>query len=232
MITLGILSWGDNKTLINTLDRLTKVDLWPYIESAYIFFQEMTENDRAIAKHFGLRYMGTSRNIGISEGYSILVNSATEDKFLFLESDWAAIRPASFVIPSAENLLDEHGVDLVKLRHRQTPGNPLWTLQFKDNEYQRPTHLLDCVHWHDTPDVFPEINKFRDWYLTTSKNGNWTLNPTLARTEFLRKTILPRIAQSGEIRARGTERDLQPWWETQNFIVAQGEGIFTHHRIG
>ncbi len=91
---------------------------------------------------------------------------------------------------------------------------------------KQPSHLLDSIHWTNPAQFDPIMNIGGGWFYTTAKNANWTNNPTMFRTDWLRENILPRIGNSD------IEVDLQPWWEQQDFDVIQGNGIFTHKRIG
>jgi hypothetical protein len=224
-MTIGILSWGAHKTLTNTLTSYEKYGLWD--KERIIFFQERSTEDINIATRFGYESMGINKNIGIGPAIRRLAEEATGELFLFLENDWELVEPASNTIAQATVFLGSYVADVVRLRHRQNPGHPLWTRQFAGNEYARPTHLLDCIHWVEEPEKYiSEIQKLGDWYFTTSKNANYTNNPCMYRTEFLRENILPHIAQD-----MGFERDIQPFWEQQSFRIAQGRGLFTHNRI-
>ncbi len=225
-MTLAVLSWGAHKTLRNTLESYRTFNLDKLDAERIIFFQEITDQDIAIAKEFGYKFMGTDKNIGIAQAYKMLVEKSTSDLFLFLENDWTLIEDPSEQMYDAAELLRNEVVDVVRFRHRKYPGDPLYTRQFENREFDQPSHLLDSVHWTDPIKFYPFINKQDAWYMTTSQYANWTNNPTMFRTKWLKKNILPRIGNSD------IEVDLQDWWETQVFMVAQGEGLFTHNRIG
>lgn len=225
-MTLAVLSWGAHRTLINTLESYKTFGI--SAPEKIIYFQEITNEDKRIADKYGFKYIGSKDNLGIAKAYRKLLSEATEDTFLFLENDWVALESGDTII-KAQELLYAGLVDVVRLRHRRFPGSPLWTLQFKGNEYTRPSHLLDSVHWQEHPEkVFPEIIKVVEFYMTSAKYANWTNNPTIASTEWLRKTIVDKTG------GKDIEVDLQQWWEKQEHIsVAQHEvGIFTHKRIG
>ena len=203
------------------LDHLAKQKL--------IFFQEISDQDREIANNFGYDIIGSDINIGIAEAYSFLVEKASEPIFLFLENDWLLLEKADKPINAGIQFLNNKQADVIRYRHKTYPGHPLWTRQFDGKEYDRPTHLLDSIHWREDPSIFPEITKkvtkSGNWYFTDARYANWTNNPTMFKTEFLVTKIVPRLGD-GDI-----ERDLQGWWEKQTFIVAQGDGLFTHFRI-
>jgi len=225
-MSIGVLSWGQHKTLRNTLQSYETFGLNKLDEERIIFFQEITDQDIQIADEFGYKAIGAETNIGIAQGYKRLVEESTSDLFLFLENDWLLLEDPSDQMFEAAELLRNEVVDVVRFRSRKYPGNPLWTRQYEGKEFDHSEFLLDSIHWTDPIKFFPFIRYEHDVYVTTSQYANWTNNPTMFRTKWLRKNILPRIGD------RDVEVDIQPWWETQAFAVAQGEGLFTHWRIG
>lgn len=236
-MTIAILSWGSHETLVNTLESYKKYRLDD--EDKVIFFQEITEEDIEIAHRYGYRWLGSPNNIGIGAAYGELVKEAMGEFFLFLENDWELVRDPDHQIHAAEVLLHAHLTDVVRFRHRYLPGAPLWTRQFEDREMERPTHLLDSVHWTDPANKFPDLvkktgvllrtgydeNVQEVFWITDAGHANWTNNPTLFRTDWLKEHIVPRVGNSD------LERDIQSWWEQQPFRVGQGNGLFTHNRI-
>ena len=224
-MTIGILSWGAHKTLRNTLESYERLGLTALDQERVILFQEMTALDSIIAEDYGYKAIGQATNIGIAQGYKRLVEVATGDLFLFLENDWTLIENPEKQIHDAGQLLRGYVIDVARFRHRKYPGEPLYTRQFAGHEEEHPTHMLDSIHWTD-PDKFYGVAKLHDWYVTNAHFANWTNNPTMFRTEWLKTHILPRIGD------RDAEVDLQPWWEQQRFLVAQSDGLFTHNRIG
>ena len=228
-ITIAVLSWGQHKTLINTLESYCQWGLDRLGDERVIYFQEISEKDREIASRYGYDCIGSDTNVGIAAAYKALVEQSTSESFLFLENDWMLISDPLRIVIEADWMLEKE-VDVVRLRHRQIPGEPLWSRQFAGREYTRSTHLLDAVHWRTDEELnqFPEIvtdSFWLHWFFTTAKNANWTNNPTMFKRQWLIDNIIPKI--SGDI-----EVNLQEWWEQQKFVVAQGNGLFTHHRIG
>lgn len=226
-MTLAVLSWGYHETLINSLESYRKFGLDKLFDEKVIFFQEYSKRDKEIATEYGYEAFGSPENIGIAEAYKLLAAYASGEFFLFLENDWLLLEEAEPAILEGQFLLDG-AVDLVRYRHRDNPGNPLWTRQFQGREYERPTHLLDAIHWEPNMEKFPEIYKTtvgeHDWYICSSKNANWTNNPHMARLEFIRNEVVPNLGDDN------IERDLQSWWEQQEFSIAQGGGLFKHER--
>ncbi|MEI7814132.1 MAG: hypothetical protein WCJ13_05020 [Coriobacteriia bacterium] len=222
-MTIAVLSWSARATLISTLESYRRFGLDELDEDRVIFFQQMVDDDRAIAEEYGYRCLGSALNLGIAGGYRQLLEAAQGDIFLFLENDWELIVDPKGQLGEASALLREGLADVVRFRHRERPGEPLYTRQFAGNEHIKPTHLLDSVHWCDAE--FPEITLRDGWFWTTARYANWTNNPTMFRTDFLRDQIVPRMGNLD------VEVDLQEWWEQQDFIVIQGKGLFTHNRL-
>lgn len=229
-MTTAILSWGAHGTLINTLKSYKKYGLDQLDDDRLIYFQEYTQKDGEIADKYGYTALGSPENTGIANAYKHLVNHASGDLFLFLENDWELIEEPQYILDTAAYMLRQEVVDVARLRHRKNPGAPLWSQQFKGRELDRPEFLLDCIHWTD-PLIFSPLIEELDldqergrWVGALAKNANWTNNPTMFRTEWLREHIVPRI--TGDI-----EVDLQGWWKEQPFFVGQGNGLFTHNRL-
>jgi hypothetical protein len=234
--TLAMLSWNAHKTLRNTLNSYRYFGLDKLADERIIFFQEISETDRIIANNFGYKAIGSDQNIGIAQAYKELVEKSTSDLFLFLENDWVLLDKPDDQITEAEEFLSEEWVDVVRFRHRQFPGAPLWTLQYKGSELERPEFLLDSIHWTDPGKFVYYEDNGHDWrpiikigpfYVTSAIYANWTNNPTMFRRGWLKKVILPRLGN------KDIEVDIQEWWREQpQILVAQGEGLFTHNRIG
>jgi hypothetical protein len=229
--TLAVLSWNAHRTLKNTLESYKVWGLDVLANERIIYFQEFSQEDRDIARKYGYKAIGSPDNVGIAKAYDTLVNTSTKPFFLFLENDWILLENPHDIINDSIAMLDNRYVHVVRMRHRQNPGAPLWTLQFKDEEYERPTHLLDAVHWTEA-DKFPEIFVHHGplgvkFYCAFAPNANWTNNPTMFRTEWLKRHIVPRMGN------RDVELDLQAWWEHQTFVVGYASpGLFSHRRIG
>lgn len=223
-MTIAILSWRSPKTLENTLNSYRSLGLDKLDDDKVIFFQDISNDDEIIAYKYGYYPMGAFSNIGIAEAYKSLLEYAGGDTFLFLENDWELIQDPVLQITEARTLLRHGKADVVRLRSRAKPGWPLWSSQFAGHEMQSPSHLLDAVHWRENPEHLGPIEKDGMWYKTTAQFANWTNNPTMFRTQWLKDKIAKRMTND-------IEQDLQPWWEQQDFIVAQGEGLFTHNRI-
>jgi hypothetical protein len=230
-LSIGILSWGSHATLRNTLESYKEHGLLKQAAQIFIFFQEFCKEDAQIAGDYGISAYGASQNIGIANGYKTMLNIVEHPYYMFLENDWELkVDNSEGQLKQGIDLLN-NSVDFVKYRSRLYPGNPLWSRQWAGGqEINHPEHLLECIHWRTNKSIDKNFSDYltnigNGWYRTTSRYGNWTNNPHLVKIDWLKKYIVPKLG------TRDIERDLQPWWRNQEFIVAQGDGMFTHYRL-
>lgn len=231
-ISIGILSWGALNTLFNTLKSYQRNGLLDIVQETTVFFQETTRQDTDMAEYFNVKYIESPDNVGIGKAFSILAENAISDNILFLENDWVLIEEKEKVYDELSKglYLLENDVNVVKYRHRKTPGDPLYTRQYEGREMDLPTHLGDCLHWKNNPDVdFPSYIK-RDsrtgFFIIPSSNCCFTNNPTMYKTKFYTDTI-SSFAGTGI----ALEGNIQNWWEQQPFFLGHGDGLFKHYRI-
>jgi hypothetical protein len=203
-----------------------------------LFFQEFNDDDKSIAEHFEIDYIPSETNIGIGNAFVALAESVKYENFLILEHDWKLIENSEVTLDrlkSGIELLDQ-GVNTVRYRHRKDPGFPHFSQQYMgvnwdyyDKEIQANSpHLLDSIHWIDSPEVqFPnKIFKQGNYYTSDSKYGNWTNNPGLFKTQFFLDTLKPFTGQGIDL-----EGKISYWWARQNYTCAHGEGLFKHEDI-
>ncbi len=235
-LTIAVLSWGSPTTLQATLESYRTHGLFDYADNRLIHLQEVKRSEAAIAERYGFRPDGSSENIGIGGAFARLVAQSRDKYFLFLENDWQLIVTRDLMvrrIDSAVALLESGRVDCVRFRHREDPGEPLYSRKFEGRELDQTSHLLECVHWIAHPEkTFPTyIEAIRSmnelFYVANSSYANYTNNPCLYRTEFLREAILP-VAQNASLTL---EPDMDRVWAAGNYRVAQGEGLFSHRRL-
>jgi hypothetical protein len=205
-----------------------------YVNDVTILFQEVSEQDIQIAKHFNIPYIPMNENIGIGEAFLKLTENAQTKNVMILEHDWKLIENEQVAIDrliSGIQMLNS-GYSCVKYRHRENPGKPLFSRRHEGNElnyYDKEIectspHLLDSVHWCDTSEKFPDlIGKHGEYFTTTSRYANWTNNPCMYKKDFYLETVKP-FAGSGVT----LEGNISKWWAKQNYKVAHGEGLFTH----
>jgi hypothetical protein len=233
-ISIGILSWKSGQTLVNTLTTYYQNGLFDVVNDVNILFQEISEQDKQIATHFGIPYIGLENNIGIGQGFIELTNQAKTDNVLVLEHDWKLIENKETTyerLKSGIEMLNK-GYSCIRYRHRKEPGHPHFSFRYKgseldyyDNEIECTSpHLLDSVHWTDPSQEFSQyIEKDGEYFTTTSRYGNWTNNPCLYKKDFYLNTVYPFAG--GGIALEG---NISKWWAQQIYKVAHGEGLFKH----
>jgi hypothetical protein len=234
-ISIGILSWNSGQVLVDTLTTYYENGLFDIANDTTILFQEINEQDIQIVKHFGLNFIGLNNNIGIGKAFIKLTQNAETENVLVLEHDWNLIEPTDITydrLKSGVDLLNKD-INAVRYRHRKYPGHPHFSFQYQGREidyYDKEIectspHLLDSVHWCNPAEKFSDLIKTNgEYFLTTSRYGNWTNNPTLYKKEFYLQ-IVSKFAGDGI----ALEGNISKWWAQQQFGVAHGEGLFTHN---
>jgi hypothetical protein len=235
-ISVVILSWGNCDVLYNTLTTYKENGLFDMINDVNILFQEVTDRDVQITRHFGLDCIGLHNNIGIGKALNKLVNVSQTENVLILENDWNLIENTEVTFNRLQSGLDllNGGYDVVKYRHRKDYGNPLFSLQFKDKELEEydswsdisSPHLFNSIHWVEKPEEKFKglIEKKGEYFSTTSRYGNWTNNPCLYKKNFYLSVIKPFMGEGIDL-----EQKIAHWWPRQNFKMAHGEGLFKHN---
>ena len=233
-ISIGILAWKSGQTLVNSLYTYHQNGLFDMVNDVTILFQEYSTQDYQIATHFGLEFIGESKNIGIGQGFIKLTENALSDYVLVLEHDWKLIENKETTYERLKRSYQaiEMGLDVVRLRHRKDPGYPHFSFKYQGRELDyydeeigcTSPHLLDSVHWCE-PDVkFPNlIQKSEDIFHTTSRYGNWTNNPCLYKKDFYLNTVKPFVGEGIAL-----EGNISKWWAQQQYKVGHGEGLFKH----
>lgn len=234
-ISIGILAWKSGATLQKTLETCQKNGLLHLSDDVTIYFQEISEADKKLAEKYHVRYIGGAENVGIGKGFISLAEQAKYDNILLLEHDWNLIENPSVTkkrLLSGIDLLNI-GFHVVKYRHRNRPGVPLYSETFKGRELDyldewhqcTSPHLLESVHWLDPAEQFPDkIQKEGEYFITTSRWGNWSNNPSLFKKDFYIEVVKPLAGDRADL-----ERKMALFWPKQNFKVAHGEGLFTHN---
>jgi hypothetical protein len=233
-ISIGILSWKSGQTLVNTLQTYFDNGFIHQVNDVRILFQEISDQDIEIAKHFNIPYIPIKGNIGIGEAFITLTNESQTDNVLVLEHDWKLIESAETTferLKSGIEMLDK-GYSCIRYRHRNQPGHPHFSLQYQGREldyYDKEIectspHLLDSVHWTDPSNEFPQfIGKDGEYFTTTSRYGNWTNNPCLYKKDFYLNTVKPFTGSGISL-----EGNISKWWAQQTYKVAHGSGLFCH----
>ena len=124
-ITIGILSWKDCSTILNTLESYKKNGLLDLVNTV-IFFQEISHFERSIAEKYNIKCIGNDKNIGIQKGFFELINNTDTKYFIFAESDFELIHNIDETKKTLEDSIKllENDIQIVKLRDRKDPGEP------------------------------------------------------------------------------------------------------------
>ena len=235
-ISIGILSWHSGQVLVDTLTTYHNNGLFDMVNDVTILFQEVTPQDIQIASHFGIDCIGLQKNIGIGQAFIKLTENAQTDYVLVLEHDWNLIEDKETTYERLQDgvyLLNECPINAIRYRHRAQPGNPHFSFRNKGKELTyyddeigaTSPHLLDSLHWLDPSVEFPDkIQKLGQHFITTSRWGNWTNNPTMYKKDFYLETVR-QFAGDGI----ALEGNIGKWWVQQQFGVAHGEGLFKHN---
>lgn len=121
-----IMSWKSPKTLAATLATYKACNLFSYVDRVLVLFQEISQQDKDIAKKFEINYIETKKNIGIYGGMKLLAESVGTNYVLMLENDCTLIEPeeqVSYQLALAKGRLQNNLVNVYRLRHRNNPGD-------------------------------------------------------------------------------------------------------------
>lgn len=234
-ISIGILSWHSGQVLVDTLITYHNNGLFDMVDDVTILFQEFCYQDYEIAKHFELDIIGMNSNIGIGKAFIKLTENAKNENVLVLEHDWNLIEDKETTYKRLKEGIDllDNQYDAVRYRHRRNPGVPHFSFRHKGNELNyyddeiecTSPHLLDSLHWLDPAKEFSDkIHRHGEWFVTTSRWGNWTNNPTMYKKDFYLETVRPFAGEGTAL-----EGNISKWWAKQEFGVAHGEGLFMHN---
>lgn len=233
-ISIGILAWNSGQTLVDTLLTYYENGLLELVEDTTILFQQFSNEDKLIANHFGIDYIGLDDNIGIGRAFIKLAENAKSNNILLLEHDWKLIENAETTRDRLKSGIDllNIGYSCVRYRHRKDPGHPHFSfrhigneLNYYDDELECTSpHLLDSLHWLNPAEAFPDkIQTDGEYFVTTSRWGNWTNNPCLYKKQFY-LDVVKDFAGDGI----ALEGNISRWWAKQNYKVAHGDGLFKH----
>lgn len=236
-LSIGILAYHSGQTLVNTLLTYFSSEFLHKVNDVTILFQEFSEQDKQIAEHFNISYIAHNTNIGIGQAFIELTEQAKTENIMVLEHDWKLIESIDTTwqrLQSGIDLLD-NGYSCVRYRHRTDPGHPHFSekfngrwLEYYDKLFETTSpHLLDSLHWLDPAKEFPDkIQKHGEYFVTTSRYGNWTNNPCLYKKQFYLDTVRPFTGGGIDL-----EGKISKWWCEQKYKVAHGEGLFHHEDL-
>ena len=95
--------------------------------------------------------------------------------------------------------------------------------------------VLETIHWMSSPpfssDILWRCGPDRSFFCAYSTHAGWSNNPFIARRSFVRDRVLP-VGDADWTRTIEGAINLSPHlWDDACYILAQGEGLFTHSDI-
>lgn len=258
-ITIGYLSWKRHDILKQTLKSHKENSLFDLIpkENRIIFFQEISEADIKIANDYECKYFGNDKNIGILNAFIELVTICNTEYFIFCENDWNLVedkKTTELVLTDCLNILHDNKSDLIRLRHRKIPGDPMHSKPSDVDKWLKCDvsnfpYKLESLSWLSFPNkvynnLFDEFNENFTWYTTGLKHQKWSNNIFIVKTEYLKNIILPLIQYfiNDNEKYSGLEDILVNYnkyiginndldniiFKYKNIRISGGEGLFTH----
>ena len=256
MLSLGLLSWRAHETLRKTL--ASYKSLLPLVDEAVIFFNSITDEDRAIADEFGFRAEGTQDNLGILGGTLSLVKCLHGDLVLLAQNDNPVNVSPDVLrerIESAKNMLLSGTADIVRLWNRYDPtfsdrskflrywpgeGAPD-RCKLKLRRLLRPFKAIRMAGkayaaLQDPSLRHPEIfTKIDGAYISDSRFVNYSDQPYMAyRTKALELLEWADAHKEGRRTLNGFPSQETiingPYWKKQKLKIAITDGVFAHAR--
>ena len=246
---MGMLSWKSPLTIRNTLDSYKKNGLLTMVKPM-LYFQERSPQDDALAKEYGITdVMGeSSTNTGIIGGMIEMIQATKTKYFIFAECDFELVNDEATtkkILSEAMKLMEEKDIQLVRLRDKKRPGEPLGSRAFApvpDEELPNFTfdagfpYKIEVVMFPGDiqpdkafPGLFERIDYETPWYKTTSEHAPWSNNIFIARTDFLKEKLLPLLEKNRDMPSTSMERYLIE--NLNGYNVAAGNGLFMHKRV-
>ena len=139
-LSIGLLSWRAHETLRKTLKSYRRANLFACADDFKIFFNEISDEDRAIAAEFGVEAVGDERNLGIWGGMDACAKALKNDVILLLQNDCPVVatpEETAAYLKEGEALVREGRADVVRLRHRFNQGEGISYRRFFDYHFVR-----------------------------------------------------------------------------------------------
>ena len=146
MLSIGLLSWRAHKTLRKTLDSYRKADLMGCADEFKVFFNEISEEDRALAAEYGVEADGNPENLGIWGGMDGAAAALKGDYILLLQNDCPVVSSPEETrrwLRDGVKLLESGKADMIRMRHRFNQGEGISFERFFGFSY---VHELDERH--------------------------------------------------------------------------------------
>lgn len=151
-VGVGILSWKSQETLRNTLRSHTKNGLFSLFDTALIHFQEVRAEDEALAREFGLDWVGSEKNRHIGGGFYKLIRNLDTDYIFLLEDDLTldkGVNELYEALCDGIHLAERREIDLLQCRRRgnlQRTYSKFW----KIHDFDERVNDFGVEHFHPT----------------------------------------------------------------------------------
>ena len=153
-VGIGVLSWKAHQTLKASLDSYAGAKFLDFFDQKIIYFSDISDEDKVIAKHYGWDYAG-GPNEGIAGGMKRLAENMTTDYVLLLQNDNPLVETGEFSvqhIQEAVDLIEAGQADLARMRHRWHVGEG-----FAANKYLKYYSMKEAAN--DLKPEYHELNK-------------------------------------------------------------------------
>lgn len=238
---VSVLAYQGVRTLEQTLR--TNAPLFELVKEKYILFQQIDDPERhAWAESVSSKHILTPRfqeeNIGQRLAFAQLANLCQMPFILVLEEDFKAAADADFKVQLSLGIsFLKNGTKAFRLRSRKFPGDPNYIYQSwlasggANGGRIEATHLIEYVTWEDAPErhikELQVCHEHPKTWCTSSKYAQYTNNPTLYSTHFLR-WLVSQVPADSDV---DFEEWLTQFWAKKDFPVAYSDGLFTHERL-
>ena len=258
-VGLAMLSWKSRRTLRATLESMRRAELFALFDDAVIYFQEMDDEDRALAGEFGMRAEGNDKNTGILRGMKAAAMTARCDYVLYVENDCRiaddiAPETAKTRINEALGYLLQGRADYCRMEKRKDGGGFKHLRYFPsdgsaDTAARKLRRLLrpakarrvsgGAVFVCDAPeDIFPrDIRRLGGGFWSVDSSAmNWSNRPVLYPREWFLREVVGYAESHPRSRTVNGFPDMEKelnckWWRERGFRIGVGEGLFTHDRL-
>jgi hypothetical protein len=124
LVSVGVLSFRAPQTMSRALASHRESGLIECAGEFFVYFNAMSEKDKAVATERGVRYEGSSENRGIYGGFRAIAEIAKNPYVLILENDIVAAPGASVkeCVDSCVADMIEHDIKVFSLKSRPHPG--------------------------------------------------------------------------------------------------------------
>ena len=124
-LSIAILGWKSPVTTRHSLATYREAGLYDCCGEFFIYYNQYSDEDRALGEEMSVRTCGGSENLGNWGGQKKILETAKGDYILFLENDHPVVTTPEETrhwLTSALALLKSGKADMVQLRHRQSLG--------------------------------------------------------------------------------------------------------------